>query len=96
VAQSSLYCICTVIDVPATYGPKSGPRRSAKLLLIGAVLLAVIGLALFGLARLGVSDLPGTVKWKSRGGNMTVYAPIGLMIVLSVVGTILLNLLFRR
>jgi hypothetical protein len=56
----------------------------------------VIGLALLGLSRLGVNDLPGTFKWKSRSGNTTVYAPIGLMIVVSVVGTILLNLLFRR
>jgi hypothetical protein len=71
-------------------------ENAAKLLLIGAALFAVIGLALLGLARLGVNDLPGTFKWKSRSGNTTVYAPIGLMIVVSVVGTILLNLLFRR
>ena len=71
-------------------------ETAAKLLLAGAALLAVIGLALFGLARLGLSDLPGTFKWKSRSGNLTVYAPIGLMIVVSVVGTIVLNVLFRR
>jgi hypothetical protein len=71
-------------------------ENAAKLLLIGAALFAVIGLALLGLSRLGVNDLPGTFKWKSRSGNTTVYAPIGLMIVVSVVGTILLNLLFRR
>ncbi|MDX6596121.1 MAG: hypothetical protein QOE87_8 [Gaiellales bacterium] len=71
-------------------------ENAAKLVLIGALLLAVVGLLLFGLARLGMSDLPGTVKWKSRNGNVTVYAPIGLMIVISVVGTILLNLVFRR
>jgi hypothetical protein len=71
-------------------------ENAAKLVLIGALLLAVVGLLLFGLARLGMSDLPGTVKWKSRSGNVTVYAPIGLMIVISVVGTILLNLVFRR
>jgi hypothetical protein len=71
-------------------------ENAAKLVLIGALLLAVVGLLLFGLARLGMSDLPGTVKWKSRSGNVSVYAPIGLMIVISVVGTILLNLVFRR
>jgi hypothetical protein len=71
-------------------------ENAAKLLLISATLLGVLGLLLFGLARLGLSDLPGTFKWKSRSGNVTVYAPIGLMILVSVVGTILLNLLFRR
>jgi hypothetical protein len=71
-------------------------ENAAKLLLISAVLLALIGLALLGLARLGVSDLPGTLKWKSKSGNVSVYVPIGLMIVVSVVGTIVLNLLFRR
>jgi hypothetical protein len=73
-----------------------GMETAAKLLLVGALLFAVIALALFGLARLGVSDLPGTFKWRSKSGNLTVYAPIGLMVVVSVVGTILLNLLFRR
>jgi quinol-cytochrome oxidoreductase complex cytochrome b subunit len=71
-------------------------ENAAKLILLGAALLALIGLALFALARLGVGDLPGTVKWKSRGGNVSVYAPIGLMVVVSVVGTILLNVFFRR
>jgi hypothetical protein len=71
-------------------------ENAAKFLLISAAVLALIGLALFGLARLGVSDLPGTFKWRSKNGNVSVYAPIGLMIVVSVVGTVLLNLLFRR
>jgi hypothetical protein len=31
-----------------------------------------------------------------RRGNATFYFPIGLMIVLSIVGTIVLNFLFRR
>lgn len=65
------------------------------ILLIIALLLAV-AFMLFGLSRLGLNDLPGTFKWRSRSGNTTVYAPIGLMIVVSIVGTILLNLLFRR
>jgi len=33
---------------------------------------------------------------RAGSGNTTIYAPIGLMIVVSIVGTILLNLLFRR
>ena len=66
-----------------------------RILLVSALLLAV-AFMLFGLSRLGVNDLPGTFKWRSKSGNTTVYAPIGLMIVVSIVGTILLNLLFRR
>lgn len=71
-------------------------ENAAKLLLIGAALFAVVGLALFGRARLGISDLPGTFKWRSKSGNTTVFAPIGLMIVDSMVGTILLDVLFPR
>ena len=70
--------------------------NAARILLIGALLLVVVAFLLFGLSRLGVNHLPGTLKWRSKSGNTTVYAPIGLMIVVSIVGTILLNLLFRR
>jgi Protein of unknown function (DUF2905) len=38
--------------------------------------------------------VPGTFKWKSE--NVTVFVPIGLMLVVSIVGTIVLNLLVRR
>ena len=71
-------------------------ESAGKLVLIGAGVLAAIGLALLGLSRLGVHDLPGTFRWRSGRGNVSVYAPIGLMIVLSIVGTIVLNLFFRR
>ncbi|MGL6278423.1 MAG: DUF2905 family protein, partial [Gaiella sp.] len=48
-----------------------------------------------GLARLGVDRLPGTLTW--RPSERTVVAvPVGLMIVISIVGTIVLNLLLRR
>jgi hypothetical protein len=46
------------------------------------------------LSRFGLDRLPGDLVF--RRGNFTVYAPIGLMIVVSVVLTILLNLFFRR
>jgi len=69
---------------------------AGRILLIGALLLAAVAFVLLGLSRLGLNDLPGTFKWRSRSGNTTIYAPIGLMLVVSIVGTILLNLLFRR
>ena len=60
----------------------------------GAVALLVLGGALFLLGRIGVDRLPGDLVF--RRGNFTLYFPIGLMILLSVVGTIVLNIVFRR
>jgi DUF2905 family protein len=64
------------------------------LLLAGAVALLVLGGLFLFLGRLGVERLPGDLVF--RRGNLTVYLPIGLTILLSVVGTIVLNILFRR
>jgi uncharacterized ion transporter superfamily protein YfcC len=64
-------------------------------ILIGvAIVLLVLGGLFLVLGRLGIDRLPGDLVFKR--GNTTVYFPIGLMILLSVVGTILLNLFFRR
>ncbi len=72
----------------------SAVEAVAKLLLGAALVLAVVGGALFLAARLGVDRLPGDFSF--RRGNVTVYAPIGLMILLSIVLTIALNLFLRR
>jgi hypothetical protein len=66
----------------------------ARILLIAALALALIGMALLLASKLGINRLPGDVLIKR--GNFTLYAPIGLMIVLSLVLTLVLNLLFRR
>ena len=64
-------------------------------ILIGvAIVLLVLGGLFLVLGRLGIDRLPGDLVF--RRGNATVYFPIGLMILVSVVGTILLNLFFRR
>ena len=60
----------------------------------GAVVLLVIGGLFLLLGRLGIDRLPGDLVL--RRGNATFYFPIGLMILISVVGTIVLNLVFRR
>ncbi|MDQ3922357.1 MAG: DUF2905 domain-containing protein [Actinomycetota bacterium] len=65
-----------------------------KLLIGGAVVLLVLGGIFLLLSRFGLDRLPGDLVF--RRGNLTVYAPIGLMILVSVVLTILLNLFFRR
>jgi len=64
-----------------------------KALLAAAALLALAGAAVLLLARFGIGRLPGDIV--IRRGNFTLYAPIGLMVVASVLLTILLNLLRR-
>ena len=59
-----------------------------------AILLLVLGGIFLLLGRFGLDRLPGDLVF--RRGNVTVYFPIGLMILLSIAGTILLNLFFRR
>jgi hypothetical protein len=65
-----------------------------KLLIGGAIVLLALGGLFFLLGRLGLDRLPGDLVF--RRGNVTVYFPIGLMILVSIVATILLNLFFRR
>ena len=71
-----------------------GLEGVGKLLIGGAVVLLVLGGLLFLLGRFGVDRMPGDLVL--RRGNFTFYFPIGLMILLSVVGTIVLNIVFRR
>jgi uncharacterized membrane protein len=71
-----------------------GLEGVGKLLIGGAVVLLVLGGLLFLLGRFGVDRLPGDLVL--RRGNFTFYFPVGLVILLSVVGTIVLNIVFRR
>ena len=64
------------------------------MLVVGAVVLLVLGGLFLLLGRLGLERLPGDLVF--RPGHFTVYFPIGLMILLSIVGTIVLNIVFRR
>jgi len=65
-----------------------------KTLLVFAIVLAVVGGAALLLSRLGMSRLPGDVVIRRK--NVTFYFPLGLSIALSVLLTVLLNLLWRR
>jgi len=71
-----------------------GLEGVGKLLIGGAVVLLLLGGLFVLLGRFGIDRLPGDLVF--RRGNFTVYFPIGLMILLSVVGTIVLNIVFRR
>jgi hypothetical protein len=65
-----------------------------RILISVAIMLLVLGCLFLLLGRLGLDRLPGDLVF--RRDNVTVYFPIGLMILLSIVGTILLNFFFRR
>jgi uncharacterized membrane protein YidH (DUF202 family) len=62
-----------------------------RMLLVFGVLLVVIGGALMLFGRV---HLPGDFTFRS--GNTTVYIPVATSIVLSVIATIVLNLVFRQ
>lgn len=70
-------------------------ETAGKVLLAGAAVLAALGIGALVLARLGVDRLPGTIRWKPSD-DVSVVVPVGLMVVVSIVATIVLNLLFRR
>ena len=69
-------------------------ETAGKVLLVSALVLAIVGLGVLGLGELGVDRVPGTLSWKSD--NVTVFVPIGLMLLVSIVGTIVLNVFLRR
>ena len=75
-------------------GIPSSVEIAGKVLLGAALVLAILGIGALALSKLGVDRLPATLTWRSD--NVTVFVPIGLMVVASIVGTILLNIFLRR
>ncbi len=71
-----------------------GLEGIGKILIGGAVVLLVLGGLFLLLGRFGIDRLPGDLMF--RRGGLTVYFPIGIMILLSIVGTIVLNIFIRR
>ena len=69
-------------------------ETAGRVLLAAALILAILGVGALALSRLGVDRLPATISWRSD--NVTVVVPVGLMIVASIVGTIVLNIFLRR
>jgi hypothetical protein len=68
-----------------------GVADAGRLLLVVGVLMVIVGGALMLFGRF---HLPGDITFKS--GNVTVYVPIATSIILSVVLTLVLNILFRQ
>lgn len=65
----------------------------AKALLIAAAMLAAIGGGLLLASKLGLDRLPEDIV--VRRGGLTIYIPLGLMVVLSVAATVVLMLVRR-
>ena len=66
----------------------------ARALLGIGLLLVLLGGAFLLASKMGVTRLPGDIVWKK--GNFTFYAPLGLMLLISILLTIALNLFARR
>jgi hypothetical protein len=64
-----------------------------KALLVAAAVLAVIGGGLLLASKLGLDRVPGDIVIRREG--LTIYIPLGLMVVVSVAGTLLLMVLRR-
>ncbi len=62
-----------------------------RFLLVAGLAVAALGLLFLLAGRLGLERMPGDLVW--QGENWTVYVPLGWMVVLSVVLTVLFNLL---
>jgi hypothetical protein len=69
-------------------------ETAGKVMLGAALILAILAVGALTLSKLGVERLPATLTWRSD--NVTVFVPIGLMVVASIIGTILLNVFLRR
>jgi hypothetical protein len=65
-----------------------------KALLALAAVCALVGVVLLLAARYGLGRLPGDIV--IRRGSFRLYAPLGLMVVLSLLMTLVLNLFSRR
>jgi hypothetical protein len=69
------------------------PELGRLLLIIGAVLVVIGGLAALGV-RLPFGRLPGDIAIEGERGG--IYIPLGTMILVSLVLTVLFNVFFRR
>ena len=69
-------------------------ETAGRVLLGVALVFAILGVGALALSKLGVDRLPATLIWQSD--NVTVFVPIGLMVVASIIGTIVLNIFLRR
>lgn len=70
------------------------PTGTGRFLIAAGLLSLIAGGIFLLLGKAGLGSLPGDLKFGK--GNVRFYFPIGTSIVVSVIFTVLLNLLFRR
>ena len=65
-----------------------------KWIMVAGVILVIVGLAVMISPKLPwLGRLPGDLVWKK--GPVTVYAPLATMLLISIVATVLLNIIAR-
>lgn len=69
-------------------------ERIGRILLVVGLVIVVLGLVFILLARLGVVRLPGDITIQGKG--FTVYIPLGLCLLLSIIASIILGIFNRR
>jgi len=65
-----------------------------RLLLITGAVIAVIGGVILVLTRAGVTQLPGSIS--VSGGNFSFFFPVAFCVVVSIVLTVVINLIVHR
>ena len=66
-------------------------ETAGKILLVTAAALALLGLVLLLVGRLGLGRIPGDILIERDG--LTVFIPLGSMLLLSILGSLLLYLI---
>ncbi|HHT46482.1 MAG TPA: DUF2905 domain-containing protein [Firmicutes bacterium] len=69
------------------------PENIGRFLLIAGGIIAAVGLVFLFLGRFGLGRLPGDILIKRE--NLTIYFPITTMIIISILLTLLFNLIRR-
>ena len=68
-------------------------ETAGRILLITAAALALLGLVLLLVGKLGLGRIPGDILIERDG--LTIYIPLGSMLLLSILGSLLLYLIRR-
>ena len=66
-------------------------ETAGKILLVTAAVLALLGLVLLLVGRLGLGRIPGDILIERDG--LTIFIPLGSMLLLSILGSLLLYLI---
>jgi Protein of unknown function (DUF2905) len=70
------------------------PEHFGRLLVVIGIVLVVLGLLVSSWRALRLGSLPGDFHWSGKGWQ--IWLPLGTSILLSLVLTLVFNLLFRR